>query len=289
MLSASHTTVAAGLLGGLVAAWWFSRRQPSRELGAWAGRAALANPAGALAAARAVGLDRLDVMVNDGSAGAVQSVPWHLYVGPDELRAAVRLWRAGGLRVSLTSWALPAEDWIVGIAGLRRLCRELGADLTLDVEEAWLTPLRAMSPDARAAWSRRLVDAATPYDATVIVFTDQNLAAPVLAGARSIIPQAYATIRNAGRLSAGELEAAAVERFKRWGRRLVMGAAAWNLGGAYGLGDLDAARASLQAAVRLGVPRVRYWRLEWLAPLGGGASTLGAVVRDEWARLKGGA
>jgi len=283
----STPTLAIGLGFGALAWWWFGSRQPERELSAWFFGSALRDPQATLLEAKACGLTGIDVMVNDASRGAFEAIGWHTFVPPDELARAVRYWKANGLRVSLTTWVMPTEDWVNGLAELSKLCRSLGCDLTADCEEPLLKRLARMGPLERVTWMQRIRKALGRYDVTCIVYTDLDALQLLLEGARSIIPQCYATLRNAGSLSPGALERTTVERFKRFGRRLVMGAAAWSLEGAYGLNETGAAKASLRASFGLGVPRVRYWHAGWMANAGG-ATPLGATIRDTWAALAAG-
>lgn len=248
-------------IGGVgLAAWAASRRF---RLSAWTGRGALADPAQALATARAAGLSGLDLMVNDATGGA----DWHIY-DRSLVSRAVDLWRAGGMDVSLTTWARPDPRWIDGIASeLSPLAASLGVrGLNFDLEEPWTVPLRASggSPE----WTGRLFAAGRsvfrgPLGVTMIVYAPMDVLRPACESADVLIPQAYATVKNAGNLPPGGLERTAVERYRGFGKRIVLGAAAWNLEGAYGLSALSAFEASLAAARGL-VSEVRFWRLEML-------------------------
>ena len=80
-----------------------------------------------------------------------------------------------------------------------------------------------------------------------------------------IIPQCYSTVKNVpGSGHDGSLERATMNLYKGYGAPIVMGAAAWNLHGAYGKNAVDAVRTSLEATLALGVTEVRYWRFEFL-------------------------
>lgn len=261
----SGTAVAAsGLTLGLLWLWWGRRaRAPggSREFGAWAFSSALNDPESVLAQARGVGVNHLDVMVNGNDDPA-----WHV-AEFDKIRRAVGVWKAGGLHVSVTSWVRPRADWVAGLGALADLCRELGVGLTLDVEEPWTTEVRGMAATERESWAARVFAAighGVRVAGTAIVFCEPELVGPLLRRCAYTVPQAYATKKNAGHLVAGRLEELAVERYRQFGRPIVLGAAAWNLTGAYGLAALGAIETSMRAARKLGCG-VRFWHLHFLA------------------------
>lgn len=258
----------AGTLGALGAAlglaWYFTRDR--FEAGAWTGKIAILSEAGTratIARAKAAGVKRLDIMINDfpGPGAPFQVLPW------DRLRAATLAMQAAGLRVSWTTWARPSEAWLEGVAQIGRLADELGVDeVSFDLEENWINALLGQPPATIAEWTRRLfASLRSTYSGTVgvthIVFPRLDVLGEALKLADLRIPQAYATVKNAGNRSPGDLERIAVERFKGYGP-MTMGAAAWNTDGAYRLTGPAAMRASVGQAIALGVTRVRFWRLE---------------------------
>ena len=251
-----------GLLGAALIA-----REP-RELGAWFGAPELANDATiakAVNRAVAVGLNRADVFLNDyGFAG------FGVY-DLDKVRGLVRALQAAGIRCSLTTWARPSVDWCNGIRDVvGPLANELGCDITFDLEEPWTVALKNASGLDVQTWTDRLFavrDTAPHADlaVTCIVYGNLHVLSAALNACDTIIPQAYATFTNTSGMKPGELERIAVRRYEGFGKRIVMGAAAWNLLGAYGTRTpREAIAASARATWALPVAGVRYWRIGWL-------------------------
>lgn len=248
-------------------------RTPRFRASAWTGAAGIADPATALARARASGLAGLDCFVNDtlpdkdGNYGAGNyRRHFHLY-DRDKVLRACEFWRKAGLEVSLTSWIRPEPDWCDGMAQFGQLATDGGAiGANLDTEEPWL---HGVTPATAPEWSRRAVSTLrTTYrgkvGSTFIVGADLAELGAFLELVNVLIPQAYATVKNAGALKPGDLERRAIAKFAKYNENIIMGAAAWNLVGAYGrTNPVDAMLDSLQAASAL-VHEIRYWRLEML-------------------------
>jgi len=258
-------------LGGALAlgALWPKRLRFS----AWTGQAAIDQPAHALELAKRYQLDGLDLVLND----ATQGEPFRFSRPPAAIAAAVELWQAAGLSVAFTTWGVPEASWLAGMPQVGALAKQCGVKLvTLDLEERWMAGLRPLSALERFDWTARTFEGlrAGGYrgevGVTCIVYADLAVLSPALEACDVIIPQAYATVKNVPSSAPGTLERTALERYRRFGKRLILGAAAWNLEGAYQLPALQALVASLDAAKALGVPEVRFWRLEFLDDAGVG-------------------
>lgn len=240
-------------------------QQPPRELGAWFGAPELADVDAAVNRAVACGLTRADIFVNDHG-----FVPFDTY-DLAKVRRLVRALQEVGIRCSLTTWLRPTDEWVRGLETVvGPLAEELGCDLTLDLEEPLTVALKNAAPAVVAEWARRTFAAlrrTTSADIAVTCIVYGNLAVlgPFLQLCDTIIPQAYATATYASQLPAGELERIAVTRYAPFGKRLILGQAAWNLVGAYGARTArEAITASLRSVARLRVDGVRYWRIGWL-------------------------
>lgn len=260
-LSPWHYAVAAAGIGGSVW-WWFSRQL---EVAAWSGWTAIADPATAIARAKAKGIDRLSLFVNQRPDGAAFST-----YDPAAVIAACAAIRAAGLRVGLVSWMTARPDWIEGAATLGRLATAAGVDeLELDLEEEW-TAIRGQSDSAIATATDRVFDLLRAtyqrrIGVTAIVYHDPRVLSRAFGRADFMVPQAYATALNAATLPTGALEREAAARYRPYSREIVMGVAGWNQPGAYGIARAaDVMRVSLAAISELGIRRVRIWRLELL-------------------------
>lgn len=239
------------------------------EFGAWSGAAAVTNPQKTLNIMRAIGLTHIDVMVNDASRGAVEKIDFHTY-DQNKIKAMVKLFQNNGIRVSLSTWACPTSDWIAGMAVIGKLATECNVDgVTLDLEEAWLHPLKKKPQDQIDMLSKGLFftlrnNFKGKIAVAPIVYADQKILNPILQLVDIIIPQCYSTTKNTANLKrVGDLERTAYSRYKSFGKEIIMGQAAWNLQNAYNLGNpANAIRASLTATLELGISKVRYWRLE---------------------------
>ena len=237
------------------------------EFGAWAGLAALNNPKKYVGLIKSVSLDRIDIMVNDGS----KKKPFHLYKSEDVLVAALKVFKDAGINVSITTWGQPDGTWTAGMAAVGRVATRAGVDqVTLDLEETWITPLKNKSDMEILTWTVGLIGTLkTTFSGLIalapIVYANKKVLDIACQMVDQIIPQCYSTVKNVpGSGHDGSLERATMNLYKGYGAPIVMGAAAWNLHGAYGKNAVDAVRTSLEATLALGVTEVRYWRFEFL-------------------------
>lgn len=252
-------TLGALIVGGL---WWFIAAR-KLEVAAWTGFAAITNPGETIRLAKRAGVTRLAIFVNS------EPEPGRAFYtyNRQQIASACAAFKAAGLDITIVSWMTPRGDWLEGAATIGDIAREVGADeVEYDLEEEW-TALRSKSDDhIRGATRTVFAQTRSRFSGAVvvdfIVYTDLRVMTPAIELADAIIPQAYATVKNAGTRPPGELERIAYDRFKPFGKPIIMGVAGWNQDGAYGRGYLDALRVSLDAATALGIRRVRVWRLE---------------------------
>lgn len=237
------------------------------EFGAWAGLAALKNPDKYIKLIKQIGLNCIDIMVNDGS----KPGPFHLYLSEDELINVLKKFKQSGIKVSITTWAKPEKSWIDGMTQVGRIATLVGIEqLTLDLEETWITPLKTKSPIEIFTWSMSLIQTLRDSFKGVlavapIVYCDKRVMNTILQLVDLIIPQCYSTLKNVpGAGHDGSLEKTTINIYKGYGAPIIMGAAAWNLDGAYGKKPADAIRTSLKQTLALGITEVRYWRAEFL-------------------------
>lgn len=237
------------------------------EFGAWAGISALKNTDKYIKLIRQVGLDRIDIMVNDGT----KAGPFHLYLPEDKLVDVLKRFVQSGVKVSITTWAKPEASWTQGMAVIGRVATAAGVDqVTLDLEEPWITPLKNKDPMYIFTWNTALVGTLrVHYNGVIavapIVYSNKKVLDGILQSVDLIIPQCYSTVKNVpGSGHDGSLERTTMGIYRGYGAPIVMGAAAWNLDGAYGKKPADAVRASLSATLAQGITEVRYWRFEFL-------------------------
>ena len=255
--------VALGAGAIALGAWLASSR---REVGAWSGWSAIADPDAAIARAKLAGVTRLAIFVNQEPE---LDAAWNTYDRAMILRAVDRI-KGAGIKVTLVSWMMPNPDWIAGARELGELATACGVDeLELDLEWEWTATLHDATDTRIATVTAELFrNLRSTFRGRLavdcIVGVNLRVLGPAIAAADVVIPQAYATTKNAGSLAAGDLERRAVKRFAPFGKRIVLGVAGWNQDGAYKLGALDALRASLASAGELGVRSIRVWRLELL-------------------------
>lgn len=240
-----------------------------KEFGAWAGVKALKNPDKYIKMIKSIGLDRIDLMINDGT----KSGPFHIYLPENDLINVLKKFKSSGINVSITTWAKPEKSWIDGMVTVARIAAAASIDeIVLDLEEPWINPLKSKNPMEIFAWTAGLIGTLrVNYNGKIaiapIVYCNKKVLDHAFGLVDTIIPQCYSTLLNVpGSGHDGSLESATMRIFSSYKKELVMGAAAWNLKGAYGyVNPNDALEASLKAVVDLGVERIRYWRFEFLS------------------------
>lgn len=236
------------------------------KIGCWVGKSAILDPNKAVRDAKRAGVNHLDIMVND----ATSNKNFHLFADSKTVLRSLKTIKDAGLTFSITSWLVPTDNWINGMENeLLPILSELDIEeLTLDVEEPYLIPLRK-NVKLADFWSERArLAITTKYKGrvavTCIVYTNLDLVEPLLKWCDVIIPQSYATVGNTKGLHAGDLERLAYRKFAKYNKKIVLGAAAWNIDGAYGLNEKDALKASFNAILGCDVYQVRIWSLRFI-------------------------
>lgn len=234
-----------------------------RTVGAWTGRASLANPTRDVDFCVANRLNRLDVIVNDHSAErSPRRFDTHR---PDRVLRLCELARAAGLEVHFMSWIMPHEDYLRGAAEqLIPLAKEAGVtSIQWDAEEPWMRAKRAMPYEAASELVRELFgDCGIEQGANAIGYTSVGKFGPLAKVVDYIVPQAYATARSG--LDPATVAAKFYRRYEaKFGpKRIVMGLAAYRQEGIPGHTVASAMQAAVAGAKTLeGVDTVIYWSL----------------------------
>ncbi len=236
----------------------------AREVSAWTGASAIANPASAIALAKTYGVGRLCVFVNDSSytKGAFRTYSRY------GILACVRALKSAGLAVSLVSWMTPDPDWTGrGADELAQLARDAGVDeLELDMEEPWTVIRERSNADIKAIATglvQRLRRFSGKLGIDFIVTADMRALGPVAALVDFLVPQAYRVYVNR---NFPDIERQAFERWSTFGKSLVLGIAGYWRSSPFEAGRAEDLGIALSEATRLGITRVRLWRLEMLHP-----------------------
>lgn len=233
-----------------------------RRVGAWTGSSSMASPRAirdAVNFAKAVGLGRLDVIVNDHSAWRA---PTRFTTYPTvKIVALVHDARAAGLDVHLMSWVMPHRDYLLGArdALLPLLERTGASSLQFDAEEPWTQATKPMPYGDAAELVRALFPRAQTMEDELNVMVGVNAigyapaekVGPLLSVADYVVPQCYST-------STSKLDPSTVvaRLMRRWRKvftfkptcNFVVGLAAYRQSGIpgvlRGVGDADGLRRS---------------------------------------------
>lgn len=237
------------------------------EFGAWAGLNGLKNPEKYKKLIKSVGVDRIDFMINDGSA----KKPFHTYLPEDKLIETLINLKGGGAKVCITTWVQPEESWAKGMETVGRIATNAKLDrVTLDAEESYINVLKNKSPIEILTWAIGIIGTLRKnFDGVIAiaptVFSNKKVLNDLLKLVDLIIPQTYSTVKNVpGAGHDGSLEKTTMDIYRGYGAPIVMGAAAWNLEGAYGKDAISALRTSIETSLNLGVTELMYWRFEFL-------------------------
>lgn len=237
------------------------------KIGAWTGQSAIFHPDLIIKTIKKAGINHIDIMLNDATG---KNKKFHLFDDVKDVKESIKkIQNESGATVSVTSWVVPTQEWLDGMKNiLVPLILELDIEeLCLDIEEPWIIPLSKKTKEEIQHWSDLLKEALSGYKGRIsgscIVYTNMEVVSPILEWCDVIIPQSYATVGNTAKLKAGALERLAYQKFSRFNKKIILGAAAWKLEGAYGLHADAALRASLNAILELDVYQVRFWSLGW--------------------------
>lgn len=165
------------------------------QVGAWVGLSGFSTAkarAGTIAAARALGLRRLDLIVNDFSAEREEQA-FRAYTMED-LVAMAALCHDAGIAVHLMSWVMPHARFIdTACPHLREIvARTQARSVVWDAEEPW-TQARRPLPYTEAAVRIKEGMRDTPMGVTGIGYTPANRFGPLAAVCGTLLPQCYAT------------------------------------------------------------------------------------------------
>jgi len=257
-----------------------ARTSRLRSIGAWCGSSSLAAPERDVSFAVDIGLDRLDVVVNDHSAARrARRFTTSDHGKVERLCAAAH---RRGLEVHLTSWIMPHASYIDRAADvLVPLSATVGAaSLLWDAEEPWTNAIDAPSRSTAASrLADRFADLARPMGVTGIGYTPVAKFGPLAAVCSYVVPQAYATASNglAPEVAPVRFHKRYVDNFHR---PVLIGLAAYRQAGIAGHTPASAVRSALLACASLqGVDTVLFWSLGWLRRSPDVAATITALRR----------
>ena len=169
--------------------------EPGRmAIGVWAGTSSLLKPKRDVEFCRKIGINRLDIIVNDHSKSRSQrDFDMHKV---ERIEVLSELAKESGMEVHIMSWVMPHADYIRQAAkALVPLCNDLGIDsLQWDAEEPW-TQARDPMPYSSAAdlLSDEFRNLKCPMGVNGIGYTPTSKFKPLADICEYIVPQCYAT------------------------------------------------------------------------------------------------
>jgi len=177
-----------------------------RVRGAWCGLSSLADPGRDVTFAQRIGINRLDIIVNDHSASRLPRKFDHRPT--QQIVTLAKMARDAGIEVHLMSWVMPHREYLVRACGeLAELMALTGArSMMWDAEEPWtLAKKRMRYADAGALvaelWADRDFDVgvtgiryvSTAKLAPLIVSKHLDTMRNLVEAADYLTPQCYAT------------------------------------------------------------------------------------------------
>lgn len=253
-----------------------------RVVSAWCGSASLANPERDVAFAHAIGLNRLDLVVNDHSGWRKSSR--FTVRNTDRIRRLVDLAQDRGIEVHFMSWIMPHADYIKGAADalipLAESCNVKG--IQWDAEEPWMRAERAMDYEAAA---ELLKDRFAIYRGAMgvngIGYAPAEKFKPLAAVCDYVVPQCYVTRRNQG--DPTKVPGKFYRRYKKhFDKPVVMGLAAYLQSGIRDYSPSGAITAAVQATRRLeGVDTIIYWSLRHIRGSKEVADAISRIRKDQ--------
>lgn len=265
-----------------------------RHVGAWAGTGSMSSPKAVRVAvnfAKSIGLDRLDIIVNDHSAWRAPA-KFTTY-DASKITALALDAKAAGLAVHLMSWCMPHRDYLLGARdALLPLLERTGAQsIQFDAEEPWTKAQHPMPYPEAAHLLRDLFPRAQTMEdklnvmvgVNAIGYTPADKVGPLLAVADYVVPQCYAT--STSKLDPGTVVARLVQRWRKvfefkptctW----VAGLAAYRQSGIPGYTAESAMRAAFAGAeAQPGVREVIYWSLAQIRSSSTATKTIKALTQ----------
>jgi len=237
-------------------------------VGAWCGTTSLRNPERDVAFARAHGINRLDIIVNDHSRS--RSKRKFSVRSQTKIVRLAKIARDAGIEVHLMSWVMPHKEYIEQAAAvlLPLLAATEATSIQWDVEEPWTRAKGAMDyTEAAKLIEKQFASRSCRMGANGIGYTPQDKFAPIANICDYIVPQAYSTTRNGA-----DPSTLVHKQVTRWKKNfgnvdMAIGLAAYRQSPKNALGDLSAKtriRLAVQAAEREGADTVIYWSLRWI-------------------------
>ena len=165
-----------------------------RVRGAWCGLASLANPERDVAFAKSIGLNRLDIIINDHSASRLPRAFDHR--DTQKIVTLARMARDAGIEVHLMSWLMPHRLYISQAAArIPELVERTGAKSVMwDAEEPWtLAKNRMPYADAAAHLGDMFADFDFEMGVTGIRYVSTAKLKPLVDVCDYVTPQCYAT------------------------------------------------------------------------------------------------
>lgn len=167
-----------------------------RRIGVWAGSGSMASAATIrrdVNFMKAVGVKRLDIIVNDDSEERSPMLKFKTY-DADKIKALALDANAAGIEVHLMTWVMPHPAYIDGMAmTLPALARDCSAlSIVLDAEEPWTLAKRPMAW-AAAARDVRSALSNIKMGVTAIGYCNKVKLGPLLDVADYWVPQCYST------------------------------------------------------------------------------------------------
>lgn len=228
-----------------------------RVVGAWGGSAMRANPEFWVDFAKALRLNRIDLMVNDHSRARTCDGKFP-HATAKEIARVAHLCREAQIELHLTSWILPCKSYIESEAEflLPVMRDENVSSLVWDAEEPW-TQTRGDLTHADAGNLVGELFSSVQVAVSAITYCDCAKIKPLADRAQLLIPQAYATDKKG--MDARKLVSIAYTRWKReFGRApTIMGLAAYHMNGE----PLRRMQEAVEATASYGIDTVCYWSL----------------------------
>jgi hypothetical protein len=238
-------------------------RTPMR-CGAWAGWASMASDAAIrrdVALAKKVGLQRLDIIINDHSK-ARQARDYDTY-SMSRIKALLKTAVDAGLDAHVTSWVMPHDPYIrrMGLE-LRELHEAVPyTSLVLDAEEPWTQAIKPMSYTSASDLVAEVLGPDLKWGVTGIGYASPTKLGPLVKRSSFMLPQCYAT--NTTSLRPAEVAPKLCARWRETfgDRELVVGLASYNQRGIAGHTIDSAIRASFQGAQSQRPSAITWWSL----------------------------
>lgn len=234
-----------------------------RSVGAWCGWGSFVNDEAVrrdIAFAKALGLGRLDVIVNDHSAKR-QPMPFGTY---NKSRIALFCKRAvdEGLHVHLMTWCMPHREYLKGLGTqMIDLVGQCGArSVMFDAEEPWTNAARPLPWEEAGALAAEVMQA-VPFGVTGIGYASSKKLGPLVRRSKYMVPQCYSTAGNTLDPATASPRLSAGWKSKFGDRELVVGLAGYRQEGRPGYTKERFMTTAFNAALSAMPTDIVYWSL----------------------------